>query len=64
MSPFSPEAVNITESLAKPCWKRTGSMTSRIDIGFKILDAPWEWVEFAMNEIPAFDYEEDLAFLA
>ena len=35
--------------LAKPCWKRTGSMTSRIDIGFKILDAPWEWVEFAMG---------------
>lgn len=50
--------------LAKPCWKKSGSLTNRIDIGFKILDAPWEWVEFAMNEIPSYDYEESFAFLA
>jgi len=50
--------------LAKPCWKRGGNMHSRIDIGFKIIDAPWEWVEFAMNEIPEFDYEESFGYLA
>jgi len=50
--------------LAKPCWKKTGSLASRIDIGFKILDAPWEWVEFAMNLIPAYDYDDSFAFLA
>lgn len=50
--------------LAKPCWKNQGSLANRIDIGFKILDAPWEWVEFAMNEIPEFDYEDGIGYLA
>lgn len=36
--------------LAKPCW-RNDSGRNDINIGFKILDAPWEWVEFTMNEI-------------
>ena len=39
--------------IAKPCWKRRGRVAGRIDIGFKILDAPWKWVEFVMNKIPA-----------
>jgi hypothetical protein len=50
--------------LAKPCWKKQGSVKGNIDIGFKILDAPWEWVEFTMNEIPEFDYEDSLGFQA
>ncbi len=49
--------------LAKPCWQRSAAMKSRIDIGFKIIDAPWEWVEFTMNKIPEFDYEDSFAFL-
>lgn len=37
--------------LAKPCWsKKNGG--ENINIGFKILDAPWEWVEFTLQEIP------------
>ncbi|GEM_PF-1124378 len=50
--------------LAKPCWKRQGSGKGNVDIGFKILDAPWEWVEFTMNEIPEFDYEDSFIFQA
>jgi hypothetical protein len=36
--------------LAKPCW-RTKNDPNTITIGFKILDAPWEWVEFTMNQL-------------
>ncbi len=44
--------------LAKPCWITPGAGEGKVDIGFKILNAPWEWVEFTMNEIPEFDYED------
>lgn len=50
--------------LAKPCWQRSADMKNRIDIGFKIIDAPWEWVEFTMNEIPEFDYEDSFGYLS
>ena len=40
------------------------SKIGNVDIGFKILDAPWEWVEFTMNEIPEFDYEDSFTFQA
>jgi hypothetical protein len=50
--------------LAKPCWKKQGSDKKSMDVGFKILDAPWEWVEFTMNEIKEFDYEDSFAFQA
>lgn len=43
--------------LAKPCWRRQGRGNS-VEIGFKILDAPWEWLELTMKEIPEFDYED------
>jgi len=37
--------------LAKPCWReKKGNYT--INIGFKILDAPWEWVYLTMNLLP------------
>jgi hypothetical protein len=39
-------------------------MKNRIDMGFKIIDAPWEWVEFTMNEIPEFDYEDSFGLLS
>jgi hypothetical protein len=50
--------------LVKPCWKRQGSGKGNVDMGFKIIDAPWEWVEFTMNEIPEFDYEDSFGFQA
>ncbi len=38
--------------LAKPCWRmKNGNDT--FHIGFKILDAPWEWVDLTMNLLPA-----------
>lgn len=43
--------------LAKPCWKRRGEK-NHTEVGFKILDAPWEWVELTTREIPEFDYND------
>lgn len=47
--------------LAKPCWKKKGSGPDQAEMGFKIIDAPWEWVELTMKEIPEFDYEDFFA---
>lgn len=35
--------------LVKPCWKNSSGQKS--EVGFKIVDAPWEWAEFAMMVI-------------
>lgn len=37
--------------LTKPCWRRKKG-NNNINIGFKILDAPWEWLAFTMHDIP------------
>lgn len=50
--------------LVKPCWKKQGSRKGNVDIGFKIIDAPWDWVKFTMKEIPEFDYEDSFGFQA
>jgi hypothetical protein len=50
--------------LAKPCWKKRGSGDGNVEIGFKILDAPWQWIELTMNEIPQFDSDDTFGFLA
>lgn len=34
--------------MAKPCW-REQKPEQTVNMGFKILDASWEWVEFAMD---------------
>jgi hypothetical protein len=36
--------------LVKPCWQKKEGRN--MNIGFKILDAPWEWVELTLNRIP------------
>ena len=36
--------------LAKPCWKR--STETGLEIGFKIVDASWEWTEFILDTVP------------
>lgn len=33
--------------LAKPCWKRQTSQG--VEIGFKILDVSWEWLEMTLS---------------
>jgi hypothetical protein len=50
--------------LAKPCWRKQGEGGGSVEMGFKILDAPWEWLALTMNEIPEFDYEDDFGFQA
>ncbi|WP_136806183.1 hypothetical protein [Desulfosediminicola flagellatus] len=36
--------------IAKPCWKR--QTDEGLEIGFKIIDAPWEWTEFVLETVP------------
>ncbi len=37
--------------LTRPCWRmKKGNNT--LHIGFKILDAPWQWLAFTMHDIP------------
>lgn len=36
--------------IAKPCWKR--ETDEGLEIGFKIIDAPWEWSEFVLETVP------------
>ncbi len=31
--------------LAKPCWDSKAEGKNSIEVGFKIIDAPWEWAE-------------------
>jgi hypothetical protein len=60
---FSPENYTCTvvlsgggkhyKMLAKPCWSKKRGKRN-ITIGFKILDASWEWVAFTMNQVPGF----------
>lgn len=33
--------------MARPCWQKTGTGTK--DIGFKVMDASWEWYEFVLE---------------
>ena len=37
--------------LAKPCWAKTDAGGSHQDIGFRIIDAPWQWLEMVMLHI-------------
>jgi hypothetical protein len=34
--------------LAKPCWIRNDGANRDQEIGFRIIDAPWEWLELVM----------------
>lgn len=37
--------------LAKPCWKK--QTVNGMEVGFKIVDAPWEWFEFVLESVPS-----------
>ena len=39
--------------MAKPCWAKKS--TGTVDIGFKVIDATWEWYEFVLD---SFDEEQ------
>lgn len=48
--------------LVTPCWQRQGSDPYSIEIGFKILDSTWEWVEFSAQTLSV--TEEGIGFHA
>ncbi len=50
--------------LAKPCWHRINSRTHSQEIGFKIVDASWEWTEFVLNTASDADIEDDWGYQA
>jgi hypothetical protein len=35
--------------LVKPCWKRSSPAGDSVEMGFKILDSPWQWYRFSQN---------------
>jgi hypothetical protein len=35
--------------LAKPCWQNKKSEETHLNVGFKVIDAPWEWAELTLN---------------
>ena len=38
--------------LLRPCWSKKEEGVNFMDVGFKILDAPWEWMEFISIKNP------------
>ena len=50
--------------LAKPCWSKMNSSSQSQEIGFKIIDASWEWTEFVLNTASDADYEDDWGYHA
>ena len=45
--------------LVKPCWRKKNGVND-VDIGFKILDAPWEWMKLTMYEISEIEHNRKL----
>lgn len=45
--------------LVKPCWGNTDADSRTQEIGFKIVDASWEWLEFVLNSASDVYYEDD-----
>ena len=38
--------------VAKPCWHNKSDGEDTLEIGFKIIDAPWDWLDLTFNEMP------------
>ena len=50
--------------LAKPCWIRNDGATQKQEIGFRIIDAPWEWLELVMLSLDSGDNQVNGEFNA
>lgn len=48
--------------LVKPCWRGQGKEKHNVDMGFKILDAPWQWVALTMDQIADFETDDNIGF--
>lgn len=38
--------------IAKPCWHSKSDKKRFVEIGFKIIDAPWDWLDLTLNDMP------------
>lgn len=47
-----------------PCWSQKSDKSRFVDVGFKIVQAPWEWTEFVLSAASSLAFSEDLAFQA
>jgi len=50
--------------IAVPCWKKIAVDSHSLDVGFKIVQASWEWTEFILNEISTESFDGDFGFQA
>jgi len=50
--------------LVTPRWKRKSDGGRLCDVGFKIMDAPWDWVAFIRETISEDDYDLDHGYNA
>jgi hypothetical protein len=47
-----------------PCWTKKTKTDSSVEVGFKIIQASWEWTELVLNAVSPHAVEEDFAFQA
>jgi hypothetical protein len=47
-----------------PCWTKKIRTNHSVEVGFKIIQASWEWTEFVLNAVSSHAVEEDFTFQA
>jgi hypothetical protein len=47
-----------------PCWTKKAEGSRFIEVGFKIIQASWEWTEFVLSAVPTLSITKGLAFQA
>jgi len=47
-----------------PCWTKKAENKRSVEVGFKIIQASWEWTEFVLNAASPHADAEDFAFQA
>jgi hypothetical protein len=47
-----------------PCWTKKAKNNRTVEVGFKIIQASWEWTEFVLNAASPLASAEDIAFQA
>ncbi len=43
----------------RPRWKRTAQSGLSMDVGFRVVDAPWEWTDLVNRMMPKKEKEEE-----
>ncbi len=46
--------------VVRPRWKRTAKTGLAMDVGFRVVEAPWGWADLVNNLSPDRDEEEDV----